>query len=69
MELRALAASVALSSLLATGAVAQSLDDLKNDANTPGDILVYGMGYAQNRYSPLDQVNRDTVKKLVPVWN
>jgi alcohol dehydrogenase (cytochrome c) len=27
------------------------------------------MGYHQNRYSALSQVNRSTVKRLVPVWN
>jgi alcohol dehydrogenase (cytochrome c) len=32
---------------------AQTADELKNDANTPSDVLVYGMGYAGNRYSPL----------------
>jgi len=27
------------------------------------------MGYHQQRYSPLNQINRKTVKRLVPVWN
>jgi alcohol dehydrogenase (cytochrome c) len=27
------------------------------------------MGYHQNRYSPLRQINKRTVKKLVPVWS
>lgn len=50
-------------------ALAQSVEDLQDDAKTTADVLVYGMGYGQNRYSPLDQVNRDTVKGLVPVWS
>src|SRR3954462_8606150 len=51
------------------GAVrAQTLDDLKNDGKNPDNILTYGMGYAQNRYSPLAQINKTNVKKLVPVW-
>ncbi|MEM7056554.1 MAG: PQQ-dependent dehydrogenase, methanol/ethanol family [Pseudomonadota bacterium] len=53
---------------LASIASAQSLTDLANDAATPGDILTYGGGYGQQRHSPLDQVNKDTVKNLVPVW-
>jgi alcohol dehydrogenase (cytochrome c) len=47
---------------------AQSLDDLKNDQASPGDVLTYGMGYGQQRYSSLLQINRDNVKSLVPVW-
>ena len=56
-------------SLAATSVGAQSLQDLKNDQNTPGDILTYGMGYDMNRFSPLDQINKETVKRLVPVWS
>jgi alcohol dehydrogenase (cytochrome c) len=50
-------------------ALAQSAEDLKNDHRTPGDILTYGMGYAQNRYSPLTHINRDNVRRLVPAWS
>ncbi|MCB1424765.1 MAG: PQQ-dependent dehydrogenase, methanol/ethanol family [Zhengella sp.] len=69
MDFKTLAASAALSVFICTGALAQSAEDLKMDASTPGDILTYGMGHGQQRYSPLDQINRDTVKRLVPVWN
>ena len=62
----------ALAGLLALGltggALAQSLDDLKNDKNTPGDILTYGMGYDMTRHSQLKQINTDTINKLRPVW-
>ncbi len=47
---------------------AQTAQDLIDDASTPGDVLTYGMGYGQQRYSPLDQVNTDTVSGLAPVW-
>jgi len=50
------------------GAGAQTADDLKNDANTTSDVLVYGMGYSGQRYSPLTQINKENVSKLVPVW-
>src|ERR671931_2767863 len=50
-------------------ALAQSADDLKNDDKTPGDVLTYGMGYSQQRYSPLTQINRDSVKRMVPAWS
>jgi alcohol dehydrogenase (cytochrome c) len=50
------------------GAFAQTVEDLRNDQNTPGDVLVYGMGYSGQRYSPLTQINKQNVNKLVPVW-
>jgi len=52
-----------------TGAAAQSLDDLKNDGKNTDNVLTYGMGYAQHRYSALNQVNTNTVKRLVPIWS
>src|SRR5215472_11713545 len=50
-------------------ALAQTADELKNDEKTPGDVLTYGMGYSQNRFSPLTHINRDNVKRLVPAWS
>jgi alcohol dehydrogenase (cytochrome c) len=50
-------------------ALAQTADEIKNAANTPEKILTYGMGYSQQRFSPLKEINRDTVKRLVPVWS
>ncbi len=32
-------------------------------------VATYGMGQAQQRFSTLAQVNKSTVKDLVPVWN
>src|SRR4029077_16596033 len=55
--------------VVCTGAAAQSLDDLKNDGKNTDNILTYGMGYHQNRFSPLKQIDKTTVKRLVPVWN
>ena len=50
-------------------ALAQTADELKNDEKTPGDVLTYGMGYSQNRFSPLTHIDRDNVKRLVPAWS
>jgi alcohol dehydrogenase (cytochrome c) len=58
-----------LSAALPVVALAQTAEDLVNDEKTPGDVLTYGMGYAQHRYSPLTQIDRDTVKRLVPAWS
>ncbi|WP_425504490.1 methanol/ethanol family PQQ-dependent dehydrogenase [Qipengyuania soli] len=43
-------------------------EDLVNDANTPGDVLTYGMGPWQQRFSKLDQIDTGNVAKLVPVF-
>ena len=58
-----------LSATLPLAALAQTATDLKNDATTPTAVLTYGMGYGQQRFSPLKQINRDTVKRLVPAWS
>jgi len=55
--------------LLSGPAFAQNANDLKGDAQSTDSVLTYGMGYGQQRYSPLKQINKDTVKRLVPVWN
>ncbi|HSW24886.1 MAG TPA: PQQ-dependent dehydrogenase, methanol/ethanol family, partial [Burkholderiaceae bacterium] len=54
--------------LLFCGAHAQNDQALKNDAKSTGDVLTYGMGYNNQRYSPLTQINTKNVSKLVPVW-
>src|SRR5215468_6766790 len=67
--MRAIGTAAVLSLLLAAGASAQTLDDLKNDGKNTENILTYGMGYGQNRYSPLKQIDKTNIKRLVPVWN
>src|ERR1700716_2549031 len=57
-----------VSAVIPMSALAQTADELKNDEKTPGDVLVYGMGYSGQRYSPLTQINKENVAKLVPVW-
>jgi alcohol dehydrogenase (cytochrome c) len=59
---------LALTATMTGHAMAQSADDLKYDEKTPADVLVYGMGYSGARYSPLTQINKENVAKLVPVW-
>src|SRR3954466_13230954 len=58
--------------LVAFGAVAQAQtqQELLRDGNggNTDNVLTYGMGYHQQRYSPLKQVNKNTVKRLVPIW-
>jgi alcohol dehydrogenase (cytochrome c) len=65
---RTVSAAVAVL-FIASAASAQTLDDLKNDGKNTDNVLTYGMGYHQQRYSPLKQIDKNTVKRLVPVWN
>ena len=60
---------VMVSTAIPLGVLAQTSADLKNDANTPDDVLVYGLGYSGQRYSPLTQINKQNVSKLVPIWS
>ena len=69
--MKTIASVAAVLFLLGTSVSAQTLDDLKKDGNggSTDNVLTYGMGYHQQRYSSLKQVNKQTVKRLVPVWN
>ena len=62
--------SFALACVLAaaTAATAQSLDDLRKSHTTTDAVLTYGMGYANQRYSPLKAIDKSNVSRLVPVW-
>ena len=67
MKLR-IATALAFSAF-AAAASAQTAADLIADGKNTDNVLNYGMGYYQNRYSALKQIDRQTVKKLVPAWN
>jgi alcohol dehydrogenase (cytochrome c) len=43
--------------------------ELTSDGRNTDNVLTYGMGYKHNRYSPLSQINKSNVKRLVPVWS
>jgi alcohol dehydrogenase (cytochrome c) len=61
-------AGAVIFALSSVSALAQTSQDLKADAGTTGDVLVYGMGYSGQRFSPLTQINKENVSRLVPVW-
>ena len=50
---------------------AQGVTDamIANDANTPDDVLSWGMGTQGQRHSSLDQINAKTIGRLVPAWS
>ena len=60
----------AVALIFAAGAAfAQSDMDLRNDGKNTENVLTYGMGYNQNRYSSLKQINKQNIKRLVPLWS
>lgn len=56
----------ALTASLAQAGVTE--DDLKNDQTITDQIVTNGMGRHLQRYSPLETLNKDNVKNLVPAW-
>jgi len=50
-------------------ALAQTMDELLNDGKNPDNVLTLSMGFARQNYSPLNQINKGNVKRLVPVWS
>ena len=55
---------------MATQATAQVTDAMiADDANTPDNVLSWGMGTQGQRHSTLTGVNAGNINKLVPVWS
>ena len=67
--MKCIAFAVSLVILASFGASAQTTEQLVKGATDTANVLNYGMGYNLQRFSPLTQINKDTVKNLVPVWN
>ena len=55
--------------LIAGNANAQTTDELNNDGKNPANVTTQSMGLDRKSYSPLKQITKSNVKKLVPVWN
>ena len=68
-KLFATASALAVSMTLALPALADvKIDDIVNDAATPGDVVTNGLGTQGQRFSTLTAVNTETVTNLVPAW-
>jgi len=50
-------------------ASAQTTDELVNDGKNTDNVTTQSMGYDRKSYSPLKQITKANVKRLVPVWN
>ena len=56
-------------SLSATTALAQTGAELIDDPQTPENVLTHSMGYDRKSYSPLAQINKSNIHRLVPIWS
>jgi alcohol dehydrogenase (cytochrome c) len=50
-------------------ALAQTTQELIDSGKNPENMPTFGMGYNLNQYSPLNQINKSNVKRLVPIWS
>ena len=50
-------------------ASAQTAEELLTDGKNTENVTTFGMGYDLKMYSPLQQINKENVKRLVPIWN
>src|SRR5580658_6072948 len=47
----------------------QTTQDLNSDGKNPENVLTQSMGNSRQSYSPLKQINKSNVKRLVPIWS
>jgi alcohol dehydrogenase (cytochrome c) len=49
--------------------LAQTTAELVNDGKNTENVTMHSMGYDRKSYSPLKQITKSNVKRLVPIWN
>ena len=47
----------------------QTTEELLNDGKNTDNVTTQSMGYDRKSYSPLKQIHKSNVKRLVPVWS
>jgi alcohol dehydrogenase (cytochrome c) len=62
-------ACAALVVLWAVPGFSQTTEELNSDGKNTDNVLTQSMGYSRKSYSPLHQINKSNVTRLVPVWN
>ena len=58
-----------LISLWPGAGLAQTIEELVNDGKNTDNVTTQSMGYDRKSYSPLKQINKSNVKRLVPIWS
>src|SRR6266550_2448135 len=49
--------------------LAQTTDELVHDGKNTDNVTTQSMGYDRKSYSPLNQINKSNIKRLVPIWS
>jgi alcohol dehydrogenase (cytochrome c) len=47
----------------------QTTEELNKDGKNTENVLTHSMGYDRKSYSPLNQINKSNIERLVPIWN
>src|ERR1051326_1735358 len=55
--------------LLSGLGLTQTTQELLNDGKNTENVTTQSMGYDRKSYSPLRQINKSNVKRLVPIWS
>src|SRR5215217_949595 len=50
-------------------AFAQTTEELVADGRNTDNVTTQSMGFDRKNYSPLAQINKSNIKRLVPVWS
>jgi alcohol dehydrogenase (cytochrome c) len=50
-------------------ALSQTNEELLNDGRNTENVTTQSMGYDRKSYSPLSQINKGNVRRLVPIWS
>jgi alcohol dehydrogenase (cytochrome c) len=61
-----LATVLAISPIFALG---QTIEQLNSDGKNTDNVLTESMGLDRKSYSPLAQINKSNIKRVVPVWS
>src|SRR5579863_4143636 len=49
--------------------LAQTTEELVSDGKNTDNVTTQSMGYDRKSYSPLKQINKTNIKRLVPIWS
>ena len=48
---------------------AQTAEELLHDGRNTENVTTFGMGYDLKMYSPLKEIDKSNVRRLVPIWS
>src|ERR1700747_362826 len=59
----------AILGLWAAPVLGQTTEELNNNGKKTENVLTQSMGNDRKSYSPLNQINKSNIERLVPIWN